>query len=120
VFAAAVGGPDGWPIAPVRADQGEMLPYPVGIADIEDLSGQPVDLDALQRVRISLFASPFKSAFAAKHGIAGLTKTVALELARSKITCNCISPGYVRTPLVDKQIPNTMTARNREQGSGDQ
>ncbi|OKO75613.1 3-hydroxybutyrate dehydrogenase [Bradyrhizobium sp. NAS96.2] len=60
----------------------------------------------------SLVASPFKSAYvAAKHGIAGLTKTVALELARSKITCNCISPGYVWTPLVEKQIPNTMSAR---------
>ncbi|WP_027554322.1 3-hydroxybutyrate dehydrogenase [Bradyrhizobium sp. Cp5.3] len=60
----------------------------------------------------SLVASPFKSAYvAAKHGIAGLTKTVALELARSKITCNCISPGYVWTPLVEKQIPNTMAAR---------
>jgi 3-hydroxybutyrate dehydrogenase len=60
----------------------------------------------------SLVASPFKSAYvAAKHGIAGLTKTVALELARSKITCNCISPGYVWTPLVEKQIPNTMQAR---------
>lgn len=60
----------------------------------------------------SLVASPFKSAYvAAKHGIAGLTKTVALELARSKITCNCISPGYVWTPLVEKQIPDTMTAR---------
>ena len=57
--------------------------------------------------------SPFKSAYvAAKHGIVGLTKTVALELARSKITCNCISPGYVWTPLVEKQIPNTMKARN--------
>jgi len=61
----------------------------------------------------SLVASPFKSAYvAAKHGIVGLTKTVALELARSKITCNCISPGYVWTPLVEKQIPNTMKARN--------
>ena len=61
----------------------------------------------------SLVASPFKSAYvAAKHGIVGLTKTVALELARSKITCNCISPGYVWTPLVEKQIPNTMVARN--------
>jgi 3-hydroxybutyrate dehydrogenase len=61
----------------------------------------------------SLVASPFKSAYvAAKHGIVGLTKTVALELARSKITCNCISPGYVWTPLVEKQIPNTMRARN--------
>jgi 3-hydroxybutyrate dehydrogenase len=60
----------------------------------------------------SRVASPFKSAYvAAKHGIAGLTKTVALELARSKITCNCISPGYVWTPLVERQIPNTMNAR---------
>ena len=60
----------------------------------------------------SRVASPFKSAYvAAKHGIAGLTKTVALELARSKITCNCISPGYVWTPLVENQIPNTMNAR---------
>ena len=54
-----------------------------------------------------------KSAYvAAKHGIAGLTKTVALELAQSRITCNCISPGYVWTPLVEKQIPETMEARN--------
>jgi 3-hydroxybutyrate dehydrogenase len=61
----------------------------------------------------SLVASPFKSAYvAAKHGIAGLTKTVALELAQSRITCNCISPGYVWTPLVEKQIPETMKARN--------
>ncbi len=66
----------------------------------------------------SLVASPFKAAYvAAKHGIAGLTKTVALEVATSKITCNCISPGYVWTPLVEKQIPDTMKARNltREQ-----
>ncbi|GAB1718100.1 MAG: 3-hydroxybutyrate dehydrogenase [Nitrobacter sp.] len=66
----------------------------------------------------SLVASPFKSAYvAAKHGIAGLTKTVALELATHKITCNCISPGYVWTPLVERQIPDTMKARNmtREQ-----
>src|SRR3982075_1424005 len=61
----------------------------------------------------SLVASPFKSAYvSAKHGIAGLTKTVALELATFKITCNCISPGYVWTPLVEKQIPDTMAARN--------
>lgn len=61
----------------------------------------------------SLVASPFKSAYvAAKHGIAGLTKTVALELATDKITCNCISPGYVWTPLVERQIPDTMKARN--------
>jgi 3-hydroxybutyrate dehydrogenase len=61
----------------------------------------------------SLVASPFKSAYvSAKHGIAGLTKTVALELATFKITCNCISPGYVWTPLVERQIPDTMKARN--------
>ena len=60
----------------------------------------------------SLVASPFKSAYvSAKHGIAGLTKTVALEVAQHRITCNCISPGYVWTPLVEKQIPNTMQAR---------
>ena len=61
----------------------------------------------------SLVASPFKSTYvSAKHGIAGLTKTVALELATFKITCNCISPGYVWTPLVEHQIPETMKARN--------
>ncbi len=60
----------------------------------------------------SLVASPFKSAYvAAKHGIAGLTKTVALEVAQAKITVNAISPGYVWTPLVEKQIPDTMKAR---------
>ena len=60
----------------------------------------------------SLVASPFKSAYVtAKHGIAGLTKTVALEVATHKITVNCISPGYVWTPLVEKQIPDTMKAR---------
>src|SRR5271170_7026548 len=61
----------------------------------------------------SLVASPFKSAYvSAKHGIAGLTKTVALELATFGVTANCISPGYVWTPLVEKQIPDTMEARN--------
>ena len=60
----------------------------------------------------SLVASPFKSAYvAAKHGIAGLTKTVALEVATHGITVNCISPGYVWTPLVERQIPDTMKAR---------
>jgi 3-hydroxybutyrate dehydrogenase len=60
----------------------------------------------------SLVASPYKSAYvAAKHGIAGLTKTVALELATAGITCNCVSPGYVWTPLVENQIPETMAAR---------
>ena len=66
----------------------------------------------------SLVASPFKAAYvSAKHGIAGLTKTVALETATFGITANCISPGYVWTPLVEKQIPGTMKARNmsREQ-----
>lgn len=60
----------------------------------------------------SLVASPFKSAYvAAKHGIAGLTKTLALELAQHGITANCISPGYVWTPLVENQIPDTMKSR---------
>lgn len=70
----------------------------------------------------SLAASPFKSAYvSAKHGIAGLTKTVALELATFGVTANCISPGYVWTPLVEKQIPDTMKARNmtREQVMND-
>jgi len=60
----------------------------------------------------SLVASPFKAAYVtAKHGLAGLTKTVALETATFGITCNCISPGYVWTPLVQKQIPDTAKAR---------
>src|SRR5271157_2643155 len=61
----------------------------------------------------SLVASPFKVAYvSAKHGLAGLTKTVALELATFGVTVNCISPGYVWTPLVERQIPDTMKARN--------
>lgn len=66
----------------------------------------------------SLVASPNKAAYvAAKHGLAGLTKTVALEVATHGITVNCISPGYVWTPLVEHQIPDTMAARKltREQ-----
>jgi 3-hydroxybutyrate dehydrogenase len=66
----------------------------------------------------SLTASPFKSAYvSAKHGLTGLTKTVALELATLGITANCISPGYVWTPLVEAQIPDTMATRHmtREQ-----
>jgi 3-hydroxybutyrate dehydrogenase len=60
----------------------------------------------------SLVASPFKSAYvAAKHGMAGFTKTIALEVATGGITVNCISPGYVWTPLVERQIPDTMKAR---------
>jgi 3-hydroxybutyrate dehydrogenase len=66
----------------------------------------------------ALVASPFKSAYvAAKHGIAGFTKTVALETAAFGITANAICPGYVWTPLVERQIPDTMAARGltREQ-----
>ncbi len=59
-----------------------------------------------------LVASPFKSAYvAAKHGIVGFTKTVALEVAEKGITANAICPGYVLTPLVEKQIPDTAKAR---------
>jgi len=60
----------------------------------------------------ALVASPFKSAYvAAKHGVAGLTKAVALEVAEHGITVNAICPGYVLTPLVEKQIPDTARAR---------
>ena len=67
-------------------------------------------------------ASPFKAAYvAAKHGIAGLTKVLALELAEHGVTANCISPGYVWTPLVENQIPDTMRSRGmtREQVMND-
>ncbi|WP_375382550.1 3-hydroxybutyrate dehydrogenase [uncultured Sphingomonas sp.] len=70
----------------------------------------------------SLVASPNKAAYVmAKHGIIGLTKTAALETARDGITVNAISPGYVWTPLVEAQIPDTMRARNmtREQVMND-
>ena len=70
----------------------------------------------------SLIASPNKSAYvAAKHGVAGFTKAVALETARDGITVNCISPGYVWTTLVENQIPDTMKARGltREQVMND-
>ena len=60
----------------------------------------------------SLVASPNKAPYvAAKHGVAGFTKAIALELAQSGITANVISPGYVWTPLIEKQIPDTMKTR---------
>jgi 3-hydroxybutyrate dehydrogenase len=59
-----------------------------------------------------LVASPFKSAYvAAKHGVLGLTKTVALEVAEHGVTCNAICPGYVKTPLVESQIADQAKAR---------
>ena len=62
-----------------------------------------------------LTASPFKSAYiAAKHGVVGLSKTVALETAGEGITCNAICPGYVLTPLVEAQIPGQMKVHNMD------
>ena len=62
-----------------------------------------------------LTASPFKSAYvAAKHGVVGLTKSVALEIAQANVTCNAICPGYVLTPLVEAQIPDQMKVHNMD------
>jgi 3-hydroxybutyrate dehydrogenase len=62
-----------------------------------------------------LTASPFKSAYiSAKHGVVGLTKTVALETAGQGITCNAICPGYVLTPLVEAQIPDQMKVHDMD------
>jgi 3-hydroxybutyrate dehydrogenase len=67
--------------------------------------------DHLDCLGHSMIASPFKSAYvSAKHGLIGLTKTAALETATFGITANAISPGYVLTPLVEEQIPDTMKA----------
>ena len=66
----------------------------------------------------SLVASPFKSAYvAAKHGLAGFTKTVALELAEHGVTVNAISPGFVWTPLVEKQIPDLAKSEDITRGA---
>jgi 3-hydroxybutyrate dehydrogenase len=74
-------------------------------------SGRIVNIASAHGLR----ASPFKSAYiAAKHGVVGLTKTVALELAESRVTCNAICPGYVLTPLVEAQIPDQMTAHHMD------
>lgn len=70
--------------------------------------GRIINIDSAH----GLVASPFKSAYvAAKHGLLGLTKTVALEAAEFGVTVNAICPGYVKTPLVEKQIPDTAKAR---------
>jgi 3-hydroxybutyrate dehydrogenase len=74
-------------------------------------SGRIVNIASAHGLR----ASPFKSAYvSAKHGIVGLTKTVALELAEAGITCNAICPGYVLTPLVEAQIPDQMKAHHMD------
>jgi 3-hydroxybutyrate dehydrogenase len=71
--------------------------------------GRIVNIDSAH----GLVASPFKSAYvSAKHGLLGLTKTVALEVAEDGVTCNAICPGYVRTPLVETQLADQAKARN--------
>ena len=81
----------------------------LAVPDMKDLGwGRIINLASAH----ALVASPFKTAYvSAKHGVLGLTKTVALELAKHNITCTAICPGYVKTPLVEKQIPDTAKAR---------
>src|SRR5215470_16352830 len=88
----------------------DILVNNAGIQHVAPIEEFPIEKwDQIIAINLS---SPFKVAYiSAKHGLAGLTKTVALELATSGVTCNCISPGYVWTPLVEKQIPDQMKAR---------
>jgi 3-hydroxybutyrate dehydrogenase len=81
----------------------------LSVPDMKDLGwGRIINLASAH----SLVASPFKAAYvSAKHGLLGLTKTVALELAKHGVTCVAICPGYVKTHLVEKQIPETAKAR---------
>ena len=81
----------------------------LAVPDMKDLGwGRIINLASAH----ALVASPFKTAYvSAKHGVLGLTKTVALELAKHNITCTAICPGYVKTPPVEKQIPDTAKAR---------
>ena len=73
--------------------------------------GRIINISSVHGLR----ASPYKSAYiSAKHGIIGLTKTVALETAEMPITCNAICPGYVLTPLVESQIPDQMKVHNKD------
>lgn len=70
-----------------------------------ELGGEPWSVDLTDTAALGLRASPYKSAYVAvKHGLEGLSKVIALEGAEYGVTSNCISPGYVRTPLVQKQI----------------
>lgn len=76
--------------------------------------GRIINISSVHGLR----ASPFKSAYiSAKHGIIGLTKTVALETAETSITCNAICPGYVNTPMVEKQISDQMRVHNKDRES---